>query len=154
MSATIKALAARASEKYLETVFSIAQGLEHDPDDAMQIARDAGRSAIQLAADVDAATDRYERHQEFHGRDYDAEYAAANQDYMAAAKKQEEANDALTKARELSQQATEHAQVTMARRDRIKQEQADGRNSFSRSMKATAGDDRDYTDWRNFRLAE
>lgn len=154
MTTAFQQLASKASEKYRETILSIAQGNEHDPESVMQIARDAGRSAIQLAADVETATDRYERHQEFHGRDFDAEYATANQDYLAAAKVQADAGEALTKAREFAKTADEQARVALSRRDRIKQEQADARNSFSRSMKATAGEGQDYTDWKSFQLAD
>ena len=154
MTTAFQQLASTASEKYRETILSIAQGNEHAPETVMQIARDAGRSAPQLAADVDTATDRFEAQQAHHARDWGQEIEQAKAAYVDAVKVQEEASEACTTAQEAARNASQESQRLLSLRSTLEQQRKAADDKYMKEMRATAGDDRNTSDWKNFRLAD
>lgn len=153
-TATFHALAGKCLDAYIELVLTTAQGGEIDPDDALRIALAAGRSAPQLAADVECCSRRFERNAAYRARNFKREIAEAMQAYRDARAEAEVLQAECEALQARSRAAHERVQHLLSIRNRLDQEQGDTINRYSREMVADAGAGVDKADWRNFALAK
>ena len=145
-------LADEALQRYRELVIEAAEGAEIDPTQAIDTALGAGRSLFQLQQDVERATARYHLHVERQSLDYESQIQTALQDSRDATAALEAARLAETAARKALSDARAQSSAATSRSTRLQQERTDSAKKFSAAMKATAGDERDYTSWKNFAL--
>jgi hypothetical protein len=151
-TANFQSLALKCKDAYRELVLTCAQGGEVDPDDALRIALAAGRSAIQLAADVDTATERFERYTAYHELNYGGQIEDAKVEQKQASLDLQVLQEKARLAGEECNKARERYSSLSARVSHLQTVQSESANKHSAAMRQTAGTDRNYTAWENFQL--
>jgi hypothetical protein len=153
VAAPFAKMAAEATEKYLEFVRAAASGQEVDPDVGLQIARDAGRSLLQLQEDVEEVTRRFETHTAFYARNWDGEIELAMAEYRESLEEIKAADAKLEKARAGSAAAHQRSQAAMSKRTNLTEQRDRAAREFLEKMRVPTGEGRVVTDWQVFRLA-
>src|SRR5690606_21906959 len=143
-----------ATAGYRALVADAAAGIEVTPEEALEIARAAGRTAQQLADDIENATKRHEAQQAFDSRDFDAEVELATAEYRDMPPLVEEATKAIEQAQANLLELTARQSALIAKRAELTRLKEAAEKAYQQAMASTCQVARDPGHPENFKLAD
>jgi hypothetical protein len=149
---TLRKKASDARAALLDNLIAAAEGKMIDPQVIIDLAQKADVSLSRVALVSEHIEERLSATKELQLRDFDAEHEKAIEDYRAAAAEEAAADAAITAARDHAKKVRDRCEALLQKRTTIKHQQAEAVKKFNDLMKATAGDGRDASDWRNVKL--
>lgn len=154
LTEALREAAADALDGYRALVADCAQGIEVTPEEALEIARAAGRTAQQLADDIELASRRAEAHAKYHSRDFDQEIATATEEYKSLPALVEAATAELEAAQEKLRSLTQRQQQLLTLRNNLDRDKKQAHDSYTKLMQNTCQVPRNPGEPTNFKLSQ
>lgn len=153
LTESLREAAADAMEGYRALVADCAEGVEVTPEEAIQIAKAAGRTAQQLANDIELASRRAEANAKYQGRDFDGEISAVTEEYKAMPAMVEAATVELEAAREKLRSLTQRQSQLLTVRSTLERDKKAAHDAYTQLMQSTSQETRDPGHPTNFKLS-